>query len=64
MIPSPVMTVVLFGSGGRVRIALCATMLAASIACGTGTAFDQLSEARRLSAELLIQFTKAADAGG
>jgi hypothetical protein len=56
------MTVVLSSWGATVRIALCATMLAASVACGTSTAFDQLSEARRLSAELLIQFTKAADA--
>jgi hypothetical protein len=56
------MTVGLYGWGESVRLALCATMLAVSLACGTSTTFDQLSEARRLSADLLIQFTKAGDA--
>jgi negative regulator of replication initiation len=44
------------------RLALCATTLVMPVGCGTDTPLDQLSEARRVSAELLIQFTKAADA--
>jgi len=44
-------------------IALGATMMAVSVACGTGTPFNRFSEVSRLSAELLIQFTKAVDAG-
>lgn len=42
-------------------IAICAT--AATLdACTTNTAFERLTEARRLSAELLIRFTQASNA--
>jgi hypothetical protein len=35
----------------------------AATGCGVNGTLEQLSEARRLSADLLVQFTKAADAG-
>jgi hypothetical protein len=35
----------------------------AATGCGVNGAIEQLSEARRLSADLLVQFTKASDAG-
>jgi hypothetical protein len=35
----------------------------AATGCGVNRTLEQLSEARRLSADLLVQFTKAADAG-
>jgi len=46
------------------RIAVGAVLVALASACGgdVNAALEQLSEARRLSAELLIQFTKADDA--
>src|SRR5262245_56557958 len=56
------MTLVSARSRTTRRIALCATMLAISVACGPRTLLDQLSEAKRLAAELFIQFTKATDA--
>ncbi|HKE85743.1 MAG TPA: hypothetical protein VKB50_18410, partial [Vicinamibacterales bacterium] len=58
------MTPLLCGSRSRrvvVLIAICAT--AATLdACTTNTAFERLTEARRLSAELLIRFTQASNA--
>jgi hypothetical protein len=44
-------------------IALVAVGALAAAGCGANGSLDQLSEARRLSADLLVQFTKAADAG-
>ncbi len=44
-------------------IALVAVGALAATGCGANGALEQLSEARRLSADLLVQFTKAADAG-
>jgi hypothetical protein len=42
-------------------IALVVVLLIAIAGCDVNTALEQLSEARRLSADLLVQFTKAAD---
>ena len=39
-----------------------AVFLSAAIGCEVNSALEQLSEVRRLSADLLIQFTKATDA--
>jgi len=44
-------------------IALTIVLLSAITGCDVNSALERLSEARRLSADLLIQFTKAADAG-
>ena len=44
-------------------IALVTVGAFAATGCGVNGALEQLSEARRLSADLLVQFTKAADAG-
>ncbi len=44
------------------RIAIIAISASAVTGCDVNAALERLSEARRLSAELLIQFTKAADA--
>jgi hypothetical protein len=45
------------------RIALVTVGALAATGCGVNGGLEQLSEARRLSADLLVQFTKAADAG-
>jgi hypothetical protein len=50
------------GEAGR-WIALVAAAALWAAGCGGNGAREQLSEARRLSADLLVQFTKAADAG-
>ena len=44
------------------RIALMILSLGAMIGCDVNSALEQVSQARHLSADLLIQFTKAADA--
>jgi hypothetical protein len=44
-------------------MALLAVGALAASGCGRSGALEQLSEARRLSADLLVQFTDAADAG-
>jgi len=44
-------------------IALVTVGALAATGCGANGSLEQLSEARRLSADLLVQFTKAADAG-
>ena len=43
-------------------IALTLVLLHASAGCDVNSALERVSEARRLSADLLVQFTKAADA--
>jgi hypothetical protein len=43
-------------------IALTMMLLGAIAGCDVNTALERVSEARRLSADLLVQFTKAADA--
>jgi hypothetical protein len=43
-------------------IAIVALSVTANSGCNVNAALEQLSEARRLAAELLVQFTKAADA--
>jgi hypothetical protein len=43
-------------------IALTMTLLSALGGCDVNTALERVSEARQLSADLLVQFTKAADA--
>jgi hypothetical protein len=51
-------------AGPAIRwMALVAVGAFAATGCGVNGALGQLSEARRLSADLLVQFTKAADAG-
>ena len=49
----------LAASGRGALIAVIATL---AIGCDVNTALEQLSEARQISAELSVQFTKAADA--
>jgi hypothetical protein len=44
------------------RVAAVAVAAAAAFACGVTPASERLSQARHLSADLLVQFTKAADA--
>jgi hypothetical protein len=47
---------------GNCRIALMILSLGALIGCDVDSALKQISQARDLSADLLVQFTKAADA--
>src|SRR4051794_576835 len=44
------------------RIALITTVASSAFACDVNRALEQIVEARRLSADLLVQFTKASDA--
>lgn len=44
------------------RIAIIAIAAIAAAGCDVNSALERLSQARHLSAELLVQFTKAADA--
>lgn len=44
------------------RVAIAVIAVSSGAGCHVTSAFERLSEARRLSAELLVQFTKAADA--
>ena len=44
------------------RMAIIAIAAIAAVDCGVNSALERLSQARHLSAELLVQFTKAADA--
>jgi hypothetical protein len=46
----------------RNRIAVIALVAAAAVGCDVNTALERVSEARHLSADLHVQFTKAADA--
>ena len=46
----------------RVLMSIAVIAIASALGCGPGTAFDRLTDARRLSAELLIQFTRASNA--
>jgi hypothetical protein len=47
---------------GRCRVAAIAIIAMTAIGCDVNAALEQLVEARRHAAELLVQFTKAADA--
>ena len=49
------------GTAG-LRMTLVVVSLVVTISCDVNTALRQVSEARHLSADLLVQFTKAADA--
>ena len=44
------------------RVAITSVCLAAAIGCDTNSSLERLSQARELSADLLVQFTSAADA--
>src|SRR3981189_1868778 len=47
---------------GGVRLAIVVIAASVAIGCDVNAALERLTEARRLAADVLVQFTKAADA--
>src|SRR5262245_50338639 len=50
------------GTGWAARIAIITAFVASMAGCNVNSAMEELSRARQSAADLLVQFTKAADA--